>query len=71
MRSTETSVIQNSTIIVVSDPITVYADSKVNKDTGILQELEEDLNQESKEDPRVPQLDDGVAEVSNEERVKE
>ncbi|XP_075512241.1 alpha-mannosidase I MNS4 [Primulina tabacum] len=69
--STQTSVILNSTIIVVSDPITVSPDSEVNKDPGILQDLEDDPNQELKEDPRVPQLDDDTAEESNEERVKE
>ncbi|XP_073152068.1 alpha-mannosidase I MNS4 [Henckelia pumila] len=69
--STQTSVIQNSTIIVVSDPVTVYPDSEVNEDPGILQEMEEDSNQELKEDPRVPQLDDEISEWSNEEHVKE
>ncbi|XP_073278439.1 alpha-mannosidase I MNS4 [Primulina huaijiensis] len=69
--STQTSLILNSTIIVVSDPITVSPDSEVNKDPGILQDLEDDPNQELKEDPRVPQLDDDTAEESNEERVKE
>lgn len=69
--STQTSVIQNSTIIVVSDPINVSPESEVNMGPGILQDLEEDPNKELKEDPRVPQLDDDTAEENNEEHVKD
>ncbi|KZV54946.1 hypothetical protein F511_33862 [Dorcoceras hygrometricum] len=71
MSSTETSVIQNSTFIVVSDPITGYPTSEVNKVPDILQELEEDPNQELKDGPSIPQLDHDTTEQSNEEHVRE